>query len=50
MPIVWAILAIILAVWIVGILADIAGNLIHLLLVVALAVLIYKLLTGRRAL
>ena len=30
-------------------LADIAGNLIHLLLIVALAILIYNLITSRRA-
>jgi uncharacterized membrane protein YhaH (DUF805 family) len=45
--ILWAVLAVILAVWLVGLLAGAAGNLIHLLLIVALAVLIYNLLTGR---
>lgn len=47
--ILWAILAIVLAVWLVGLLADIAGNLIHLLLIVTLAILIYNLITSRRA-
>ncbi len=47
--ILWAILVIILAVWLIGLLADLAGNLIHLLLLVALAILIYNLITGRRA-
>lgn len=47
--ILWAILVIILVVWLIGLLADIAGGLIHLLLIVALAILIYNLLTGRRA-
>ena len=47
--ILWAILAVVLAVWLVGLLADVAGNLVHLLLIVALAILIYNLLTGRRA-
>jgi 4-hydroxybenzoate polyprenyltransferase len=49
MAILWAILAIILAIWLIGLLADIAGGLIHLLLIVALAVLIYNLITSRRA-
>lgn len=47
--ILWAILAIVLIVWVVGLLADIAGNLIHLLLLIALAILVYNLITGRRA-
>ena len=47
--ILWAVLAVVLAIWLVGLLADIAGNLVHLLLIVALAILIYNLLTGRRA-
>ena len=47
--ILWVILAIVLAVWLVGLLADVAGNVIHVLLIVALALLIYNLVTGRRA-
>ena len=43
------ILAVIVIVWLGGLLLDIAGNLIHILLIVALAVLIYNLVTGRRA-
>ncbi len=46
---VWALLAIVLIVWLIGLLADLAGNVIHLLLVVALLILIYQLVTGRRA-
>ncbi len=46
--ILWAVLAVVVAVWLIGLLAGIAGNLIHLLLIVALAILIYNLLTGRR--
>lgn len=45
----WLILVVILAVWLVGLLANIAGGLIHLLLIVALAILIVNLLSrGRR--
>ena len=47
--ILWAILVVILIVWLIGLLADFAGSLIHLLLIIALAILIYNLLTGRRA-
>jgi len=36
-------------VWVIGLLAGIAGNLIHLLLLVALGILIYNLITGRRS-
>ncbi len=46
--ILWAILAVVVLVWLVGFLIDIAGNAIHLLLIVALAILIYNLLAGRR--
>ena len=46
--ILWAILVVLLIVWLIGLLADFAGSLIHLLLIVVLAILIYNLLTGRR--
>ncbi len=48
--IIWAALVVVLVIWLSGLLADVAGGLIHLLLVVALALLIYNLVTGRRAL
>jgi predicted membrane metal-binding protein len=47
--ILWIILVIVVVVWLGGLLLDVAGNLIHLLLIVALAILIYNLVTGRRA-
>ena len=47
--ILWAALVIVLVIWLIGLLADVAGGLIHLLLIVALAILIYNLITGRRA-
>ncbi len=49
MGILWIILVIVVVVWLGGLLLDVAGNLIHLLLIVALAILIYNLVTGRRA-
>lgn len=45
----WAILVIVIIVWFVGLLVDVAGNFIHLLLLIALAILVYNLITGRRS-
>jgi hypothetical protein len=39
---------ILLILWLFGFIGHVGGNLIHILLVVALIVLIYNLLTGRR--
>lgn len=47
--ILWTILIVILLVWLFGLILDVAGGLIHLLLIIALAVLVYNLVTGRRA-
>ena len=47
--ILWVILVIVLAVWLIGLLADVAGNVIHVLLVVGLLILAYNVITGRRA-
>jgi hypothetical protein len=44
----WTILVILLLLWLLGFSLHIAGGLIHLLLVVALVVLIFNLVTGRR--
>ncbi len=43
-------ISILLAFWLVGLIAHIGGGLIHLLLVVAAVVFVAQLLTGRRAL
>ncbi len=45
----WLILIVVLAVWLFGLLLDIAGGLIHLLLIVALALLILNLFNNMRA-
>ena len=47
--ILWIVLVIVVVVWLAGLLLRVAGNAIHLLLIVALAILIYNLVTGRRA-
>lgn len=46
----WTLLIILLVLWLLGFgVFEVAGGLIHLLLVVALIVLILQLVTGRRA-
>ncbi len=45
----WAILIVLIILWLLGFFAEVAGNLIHLLLVIALVVLILQLVTGRRS-
>lgn len=47
--ILWTIFVIVVVVWLLGLILDFGGSLIHLLLVVALIILIYNLITGRRA-
>ncbi|HEX3558528.1 MAG TPA: lmo0937 family membrane protein [Pyrinomonadaceae bacterium] len=44
----WTILVILLVLWLLGLIANIGGGLIHLLLVVALVIFVINLLTGRR--
>ncbi len=44
----WTIIVILAALWLFGLLANIGGGLIHVLLVVALVVFVYNLLVGRR--
>jgi len=44
----WTVFVVLLILWLLGFSFHIAGSLIHLLLVIAVAVLIINLLTGRR--
>jgi hypothetical protein len=44
----WTVFVVILILWFLGFSFHIAGGLIHLLLVIALVVLVFNLLTGRR--
>lgn len=44
----WTIVVIILVVWFLGFLLRAFGGFIHLLLIIALIIVIYRLLTGRR--
>jgi len=45
----WTIIGILIALWLIGLIADIGGGLIHLLLVVALVVFLINMFTSRRA-
>ena len=45
----WTIMVILLVMWLLGFSLHIGGGLIHLLLVIALVVLVFNLVTGRRA-
>ncbi|MDR4946968.1 lmo0937 family membrane protein [Neobacillus cucumis] len=44
---IWTIIGLLLLFWIIGLVFHIAGGLIHLLLVVAVLVLIFKFISGR---
>lgn len=44
----WTILLILLILWAIGFAFDVAGGLVHVLLVIALIVLIFRLVTGRK--
>ena len=47
--ILWVVLVVLLILWLLGFIIGTAGGFIHLLLVIALIILIYQLVTGRRA-
>ena len=45
----WTILLILVVLWLLGLVSHVGGNLIHILLVVAVIVLIYNVVIGRRS-
>lgn len=46
----WAVIVILVVLWLLGFLAvEVGGSLIHLLLVIALIILIFQLFAGRRS-
>jgi hypothetical protein len=45
----WTIITVLFVLWLIGLVAHIGGGLIHLLLVVALVLLVYNLITKGRA-
>lgn len=46
---IWTIIGILLVLWLLGLVGNIGGGLIHLLLVIAVIVFIYDLITKRRS-
>lgn len=44
----WTLIVLLVVFWAIGLALDVAGGLIHLLLVVAAVVVVFRLLTGRR--
>ena len=46
--ILWIVLAVLIVLWLIGLLTNVVGGLIHILLVVALIVLVINLVTGRK--
>jgi len=49
MQIIWTLIVILFVLWLVGLFVHIGGSLIHILLVIAVILLIFNLLTGRGA-
>jgi hypothetical protein len=45
----WTVFVVVLILWLLGFSFHVAGGLIHLLLVVALVVLVFNLISGRRS-
>jgi len=45
----WTIIVILVVLWLLGFLAQVGGDLVHILLVIALIVFIYNQVQGRRA-
>lgn len=45
----WALIVILLILWLLGLATNVVGGLIHVLLVIALIVLVFQLVSGRRA-
>jgi hypothetical protein len=47
--IIWTIIVVLFVLWLLGLVVHIGGGLIHLLLVVAVVLLVFNILTGRGA-
>jgi hypothetical protein len=43
----WTVLVVLVVLWLIGLVANVGGGLIHILLVIAAIILIYNLITGR---
>ena len=49
MQLIWGIVVVLFVLWLLGFIAHVGGGLIHLLLVIAVIMLIFNLITGRGA-
>ena len=45
----WTIIGILIVLWLLGFIGNFGGGLIHVLLVIAIILIVYNLITGRRA-
>jgi hypothetical protein len=48
-PMIWGLIVLLVVLWLLGFSLNVAGGLIHLLLVIALIVLLFQLISGRRS-
>ncbi|SFE83127.1 lmo0937 family membrane protein [Fictibacillus sp. FJAT-27399] len=46
---IWTIIGILIVLWLLGLIFKIAGGIIHILLIVAIVILVFKLIKGRRS-
>ena len=46
--ILWLVLVVLVVLWLLGLIMNLAGGLIHILLVIAVLILLYNLFVGRR--
>jgi hypothetical protein len=44
----WTIVAVLLVLWLLGLATNVAGNLVHVLLVIAVIVMLVRIIQGRR--
>ena len=49
MQLIWGIVVVLFVLWLLGFIAHVGGGLIHLLLVIAVIMLVFNLITGRGA-
>jgi len=49
MTVLWTIFVILVVLWLLGFSLQVGGGLVHLLLVIALVVLVFNLITGRKS-
>ena len=45
----WTVIVVLIVLWLVGLIGHVGGGLVHILLIVALVVFIYNMITSRRA-